>query len=99
MNQHRANIVRVLAIDDEPYVLNLFEEFLSGETSNFIFELNLCSRADEAVEAVRLSIENDKPFAVAFIDIHLAPGLDGVWAAEQIRTLDQNVEIVMRRQP
>ncbi len=95
MNQHRADIVRILAVDDEPHVLDLFREFLSSETSTYAFELTLCLKANEAVETVRLSIEDKRPFAVAFIDVRLAAGPDGVWAAEQIRTLDPNIEIVM----
>jgi PAS domain S-box-containing protein len=95
MNQYRADSVRILAVDDEPHVLDLFEEFLSSETSTYSFEPTLCNKADEAVEAVRLSIEDETPFAVAFIDVHLALGPDGVWAAEQIRILDPDIEIVM----
>ncbi len=95
MSQGHADIVRILAVDDEPYILELFEEFLSAETSTYSFGLTLCQKAGEAVEEVRSSLEDQKPFAVAFIDVRLASGPDGVWTAEKIRTLDPNVEIVM----
>ena len=95
MNERRAEIVRILAVDDEKHVLDLYEEFLSTEKSIYSFELTLCQRGDEAVEAVRKSIEDKKPFAVAFIDVRLESFHDGVWAAEQIRTLDPNTEIVV----
>ena len=59
------------------------------------FELCLCKQAEEAVEAVRESIECGRPFAVAFIDIRMPPGLDGVAAAERIRRLDPFVNVVL----
>ena len=43
---------------------------------------------------MRLSIEEGRLFSVAFIDIRMPPGPDGMWTAEQIRTLDSDIEIV-----
>ena len=40
-------------------------------------------------------LEKDKPFAVAFIDVQMPPGPDGVSTAEQIRKLDPNILIVI----
>jgi len=54
-----------------------------------------CHQGDEAIEQIRGSVEKDEPFAVAFIDIRMPPGPDGVTTAEQIRKLDPNVQIVM----
>lgn len=49
----------------------------------------------DAVEAVRAALEEGRPFAVAFIDLYLAPGLDGLRTAEQVRALDPDVHIVL----
>ena len=49
----------------------------------------------EAVEAVRVALDAGQPFMVAFIDLYLAPGLDGLETAEQIRALDPDVHIVL----
>ena len=59
------------------------------------FDLVTCSQGNDAVDAVRLSIEKDRLFSVAFIDIRMPPGPDGIWVAEQIRILDPNIEIVI----
>jgi len=59
------------------------------------FDLALCRQADRAVDAVKTAVEEKKPFAVAFIDVRLPPGPDGVWAAEHIRNADPDLEIVM----
>ncbi|MBK8209478.1 MAG: EAL domain-containing protein [Rhodospirillales bacterium] len=58
------------------------------------FSLCLCLQADDAVRAVEESIRDGKPFAVAFLDVRMPPGADGVEAAERIRKLDQEINIV-----
>ncbi len=59
------------------------------------FDITVCRQGLDAVEQVRLSLEQQNPFAVAFIDVRMPPGIDGVAAAERIRQLDKEVEIVM----
>jgi PAS domain S-box-containing protein len=95
VKQHQPNDLRILALDDDQHILDLYEEFLSPETNTHSYDLTLCRRSEEAVEAVQNSIRQEKPFAIAFVDILMPSGPDGVWAAEQIRTLDPNVEIVI----
>jgi PAS domain S-box-containing protein len=95
MNPDWSDRVRILAVDDDQNVLDLYEEFLSPPISTFQFDLTLCPRSEVAVEAVQMAIDDEKHFAVAFLDIRMDSGPDGVWAAEQIRKLDPNIEIVM----
>ncbi len=59
------------------------------------FDLMTCSRGDEAVEIVKTAAEEEKPFAVVFLDVRMPPGPDGVWTAEKIREIDPNVDIVI----
>lgn len=47
------------------------------------------------MEAVKLSLEENRPFSIAFLDIRMPPGPDGVWTAEQIRKIDPQIEFVM----
>jgi diguanylate cyclase (GGDEF)-like protein len=54
-----------------------------------------CEGAETAVAAVRDAIAADDPFAVAFLDMRMPPGPDGVWAAARIRELDPAIEIVI----
>ncbi len=85
---------RILVADDEKAYLNLFVEVLSA-SENMEFELVTCERADEAVNSVKRSIEQNQCFAVAFIDIRMPSGPDGLWAAKKIREIDPNIEIVI----
>jgi diguanylate cyclase len=54
-----------------------------------------CEGAEAAVAAVRDALAADDPFAVAFLDMRMPPGRDGVWAAARIRELDPAIEIVV----
>jgi len=53
------------------------------------------AQGHDAVEAVRAAFDEGRPFAVAFIDLYLARGFDGLRTAEQIRALDQDVHVVL----
>jgi diguanylate cyclase (GGDEF)-like protein len=59
------------------------------------FEPVFCRGAEAAVAAVREACGADRPFAVAFLDMRMPPGPDGVWAAGRIREIDPQVEIVI----
>jgi diguanylate cyclase (GGDEF)-like protein len=63
--------------------------------SDITFAPVFCGGAEAAVAAVREALGTDNPFAVAFLDMRMPPGPDGVWAAARIRELDPAIEIVM----
>ncbi|MGH8470156.1 MAG: hypothetical protein ACREVY_14610 [Gammaproteobacteria bacterium] len=54
------------------------------------FELTHCHQAGEAVASVTATLAEGRPYSLAFIG-----GRDGVWAAEQIHTLDPDINIVI----
>jgi diguanylate cyclase len=64
-------------------------------TSDTTFAPVFCEGAEAAVAAVRDALSMDDPFAVAFLDMRMPPGPDGVWAAARIRELDPAIEIVV----
>ncbi len=59
------------------------------------FDIVLCSQGDEAVAKFEEGVRENKPFAMVFLDVRMPPGPDGVWAAQKIRSLDPQVEIVV----
>src|ERR1700677_3143206 len=63
--------------------------------SDTTFTPVFCEGAEAAVAAVRDALAADDPFAVAFLDMRMPPGPDGVWAASRIRELDPAIEIVI----
>src|SRR3984957_5460956 len=63
--------------------------------SDTTFAPRCCGGAEAAVASVREALGTDNPFAVAFLDMRMPPGPDGVWAAARIRELDPAIEIVI----
>jgi len=59
------------------------------------FDATYCSVPVAAVAAVRDAIAANAPFNIVFLDSHLPTGHDSQLAAQQIRELDQKVEIVI----
>ena len=58
-------------------------------------ELTALNQAEPAVEAVAQAVAQGRPFAVAFVDVRMPPGPDGVWAVKEMRARDQALEIVV----
>ena len=67
----------------------------SGNRPAVLFDLTFCAGAEQAVAAVNQALAEARPFALAFIDMRMAGGPDGVWAAQHIRELDPQMEIVI----
>ncbi|MDM8556757.1 PAS domain S-box protein [Desulfococcaceae bacterium HSG7] len=59
------------------------------------FEISLCNQGDQAIRVVQSAMEIRQPFAVAFIDVRMPPGPDGMQTALQIRQLDPFIQIVI----
>ncbi|UCG07767.1 MAG: HD domain-containing protein [Desulfobacterales bacterium] len=68
------------------------DKTLMGELA---FDVTCCNQGDQAVEAVKLSLKEGSPFAVAFLDLHMPPGPDGHWTAEQIQKLDPGINVIL----
>lgn len=86
--------------DDTTKGLNDLEAELFGvdattpEPNGTAYDLTLCRQGDEAVETVRTALAGRQPYAMAFLDVRMPPGPDGVETAERIRALDPNINIV-----
>ena len=59
------------------------------------FELLHADTGEEAYRKVKEAIETDNPIAVAFIDVRMPPGWDGVKTTHKIREIDRDIEIVI----
>ncbi|MCP4298918.1 MAG: response regulator [Proteobacteria bacterium] len=67
------------------------------EESNFSlskFEIVTATQGLEGVEKVADSVSLNRPFATAFIDMRMPPGIDGLETARQIKDLDPEIKIV-----
>ena len=59
------------------------------------FELTHASSGDEAHRLIKTAMEANRPFAVAFIDVRMPPGIDGIETVRRIRRFEKHLEIVI----
>ena len=59
------------------------------------FELSHASSGDEAYQIVKAAKESNRPFAAAYVDIRMPPGMDGIETVRRIRAFEKDLEIVM----
>lgn len=65
-----------------------------GETADS-FALQFAKQGEEGLQLVKEALAQDTPFSVAFIDIRMPPGWDGMKTAAEIRKIDPAIEIVI----
>lgn len=74
----------------------LFGEKAAREpASQECYDLTVALQGREGFEKVRQAREEARPFALAFIDIRMPPGWDGLQTARLIREADKDIEIVI----
>lgn len=59
------------------------------------FQLDFAGQGGDGVQLVEAALQRNEPYAVAFIDIRMPPGIDGMETAVRIRRIDSDIEIVM----
>lgn len=59
------------------------------------FELDSAFQGQQGFELVQASIEEGRPYAVAFVDIRMPPGWDGVQTVQRIWEVDPEILIVI----
>ena len=98
-----AEYLRCLSEEFEPdqatTTLTDLEKVLFGEETNergaISFNVECRNQGEAAVEAVREAVKDGTPFAIAFLDIRMPPGIDGIEAAKRIRAIDPDLNIVI----
>lgn len=59
------------------------------------FELQFASQGQEGLEVLKAAWENDHKFGLAFVDMRMPPGWDGVDTIEQLWKVDPDLEVVI----
>ncbi|MEO8389850.1 ATP-binding protein [Polaromonas sp.] len=79
------------ALDDAEAVL--FDEHATVFSQGF--ELDSAFQGREGVAKVKASIEAEQPYAMAFVDMRMPPGWDGVETIERLWRVDPQMQIVI----
>ena len=72
---------------------------LFGETGAVVrkiqYEMGSAYQGQEGVTLLKAALEAGRPYAIAFVDIRMPPGWDGVETTKRIWALDPEVQIVL----
>lgn len=84
---------------DDAGTLAAAELALLGETSpsgmNLGFEVDSAFQGQEGVARVQQAFDEGRPYAMAFVDMRMPPGWDGLETIEHLWAIDPDVQIVI----
>ena len=79
--------------------LDQAEEALFGGVTaaaqDVAYELTSAYQGAEAIELVRKATRDGTPYALAFVDVRMPPGLDGVETIKELWAIDPDLEVVI----
>ena len=59
------------------------------------YELSYASSGDEAYKMIKAAKDSNRPYAVAYVDIRMPPGMDGIETIRRVREFEKDLEIVI----
>lgn len=95
------DFVKILTpIEQTDHLDDLKEKVFGGEKSktNRVlprFQIDTATQGQEGVEKIKLAAESKNPFSLAFVDIRMPPGWDGIETIKHIWKIDPNIQVVI----
>jgi len=87
------------AEDDAQAALATLESSVFGEARSAVsrphFEIDSAHQGQEGVEMARTAHDDGRPYAVAFVDMRMPPGWDGLQTIEHLWAMDPNLQVVI----
>jgi two-component system, sensor histidine kinase and response regulator len=84
---------RILVIDDNRGIQECYREILRGPPVGFTMQS--AYQGVEGVELLRCALEKGEPYAVAFVDMRMPPGIDGIETIKKLWELDPDLQVVI----
>jgi PAS domain S-box-containing protein len=79
--------------------LDVAETELFGEPANAArkiqYEIDSAYQGQDGVLLVKKALEAGRPYAMAFVDVRMPPGMDGVETTQKIWAVDPDIQIVL----
>ena len=73
----------------------LFGSSETGNEPDQDFELTSAYQGEEAIVAVREALKAGRPFAMAFVDVRMPPGMDGIETIEKLWQADPDLQVIL----
>ena len=90
---------KILTPDTSDPALGAMEAALFGEemegAGGVAFEISSAYQGQEGLALVRTAVQEGRPYAVAFVDMRMPPGWDGIETIEHMWREDPNLQVVI----
>lgn len=67
----------------------------SAETDFPSFQIDCASQGEEGIEYIQQALDQGEPYALAFVDVRMPPGLNGIETIKRIWASDKEIQIVI----
>ena len=68
---------------------------VAAPQAGFAFELEFASQGQEALERVNRALQEGRPFAMAFMDVRMPPGWDGIETISKLWEVDPQLQVAI----
>jgi len=90
----------ILLEEEESETLNALRDEVFGNKSDnntpkSIYELDFASQGQEGCEKIKQACSENRPYELAFVDMRMPPGWDGLKTIEHIWEIDPKVQVVI----
>lgn len=72
----------------------LFDDDSEVEETSTDYEVSFASQGAEGIELAHKAYQQGEPYAIAFIDMRMPPGMDGLETAKQLREIDDKIQVI-----
>lgn len=86
--------------DDDRGVLDklraeVFETSSAPARNTRAYNLDFACQGEEGCEKVRIALSEERPYSLAFVDVRMPPGWDGMETIKQLWELDGDIQVVV----
>jgi diguanylate cyclase (GGDEF)-like protein len=94
------DFIKILTTQGSMHALDVLHDKMFGkkedETSLLPkFSIDTASQGQEGLEYVKTAFEKNTPYSLAFVDIRMPPGWDGIETIKHIWEIDKDIQIVI----
>lgn len=95
------DFIKILSVSQHSVLLDQFDAQLfneQGEQEHIAlpeFQIDCANQGMEGVEMVQKAILDKRPYALAFVDVRMPPGIDGVETIKRIWAIDTQIQVVI----
>jgi len=73
----------------------LFGETVDTASARPVFAIDSAYQGQEGVEKARQALADGRPYGMAFVDMRMPPGWDGLETIERLWTIDPHIQVVI----